>query len=137
MIECELHEMMLLAGNPPLTTAPLATEAYSIPLYTFSGGLNKSKSQHGLSVEPTPRTSSNGQEIPSDLPRPLSHGRSQSAPLSSHTNEERLEQNLSPWLGICRLLTHPAVYATEPDKQVGTVKYLDKTADTDRVTNIK
>jgi hypothetical protein len=79
------------------------------------GGGGKSKNQFGNVDEGA------------DLPQPPIW-RSQSAPPPTKTvlvqdsvtgaNQHVAGDNTSPWLGIWKLLTHPSVYATEPDKQV-------------------
>lgn len=123
----ELQTMLQLVSSSSITrnkeekttstSTTTTSDPFAIPPYVFSGGLNKSKSQYGglgLGMDEASLS-----ELPDgELPRPTSVSRSHSAPHRSLTKEERLEFSLSPWLGIYRLLTHPSVNATEPDKQV-------------------
>ena len=94
-----------------------------------SPGSGKSKSHYG--------TLGGGvEDVCQSLPRPISMGRSVSAPVSSKAAPALLglspvledtgitDSNVSPWLGIWSLLAHPSVYATEPDKQVSAIHSL-------------
>lgn len=122
---------MLQLVSTSSSASSTTSEAFIVPSYSFSGGLNKSRSHYGgLGVvvevdESTPSMESPppaGDGGDTGLIRPLSVSRSHSAPHTSLTKEERIEFSLSPWLGIYRLLTHPAVNATEPDKQVSSTQ---------------
>ena len=84
--------------------------------YQFSGvkhDNNKSQSYYG------------GFGDKDNLPQPSFHERSQSEPertlkgmSTSKSMDDGSDDAVSPWKGIRKLLQHPAVYATEPDKQV-------------------
>jgi len=102
------------------------------PGYSFSGDVNGVGGADSQGKSKSHKGAMNEDDLTIELAQPIGlMGRSQSAPdgpkhtksqsesrLRNRTGSEMSDANQSPWVGMLRLVTHPCVFATEPDKQL-------------------